>query len=522
MKKLLLVLPMLFIGFSYHAQVCTIDYSNTSPGIYPDTLPPATAGEFYDEDITFVLPTDTLGFDFTNFEIIDVALPAGMDWECSNEANGCNYDPQADPYGCARAFGTPTIPGEYTIEISVIADLTIQSGNASSFFVFLEVLPPVQENEGFSMAPGFGCDNITVEFTNNIPSENYTPIPDITEGYVYSWDFGNGNQSNQETPSPQTYTGPGEYYIDYICVLDTFGFFLSEITLNSIGCSDGIGLGNADVYVEVFDGNNQIVYSSNPNDADLPITVTMNVELTTPPYSVKVWDDDSDNLLGVGSDADNCIDGEEGTTTGVAIEIPDIDEYGNTSNFGTSGSLNLSYVINKPIITIEVSDTVTVFEGPEAPVATIDEDFGFATVSTDDLGYEYQWFLDGEPIPGADSTSLEVTETGDYTVVATNENGCSAESEPLSYTSTVNVSEVTPSIFKLYPNPATETVNIELTSSKNITSVSLIDVMGRVIIQKTGSFEDGIQLDVSNQQPGYFIIQLSDGTTTWKEKLLIQ
>ncbi|HMU69495.1 MAG TPA: hypothetical protein PKC38_05790, partial [Chitinophagales bacterium] len=55
----LATLSFLFIqtnkAFSQACATCSIDYTYTSPGVYPDTLPPATAGEFYEADITFVM-----------------------------------------------------------------------------------------------------------------------------------------------------------------------------------------------------------------------------------------------------------------------------------------------------------------------------------------------------------------------------------------------------------------------------------------------------------------------------------
>ena len=523
MKKLLLLFSTVVLSVSVFGQICTIDYSLTSVGIFPDTLPTGIVGEPYDEEIVFRLPTDTAGFNFTNFEIIDVAVPPGLDWQCSNDANGCNYDPQDDPFGCARAFGTPTVPGQYTIEISVIADLSIQSGNNTSFFVYMEVLPPVQENEGFTMTPGSGCDNVTIEFTNNVPSDGYAPIPDFTSGFVYSWDFGNGNQSNLENPNPQTYTSPGEYYIDYTAVIDTFGFFLSEVQVNSVSCTDVAFLyGNVDLYLELYDGDDVLVYTteSNPNDSDLPTTWNMNVMLDNPPYKLMVWDWDGDQLTGQAPD--NCVDGDEDSDEGIDLVMPAVTAFGTTSNFGNNGGLNLTYKINKPTITIEVTDTLTVFEAPEAPIITINEDLGFATLETDDLGYSYQWFKDGEPIAGADELTLEIIETGDYWIIATNENGCASESNVISYTSTVNIEEVDGKIFKLYPNPASEIVTIELSDNTMIESVALIDVTGRVILHEAGEFNNEIQLNVAGQKPGYYIVQLSDGSATWKKKLVIQ
>ena len=66
------LLPLLFslLPLLAAAQICNIDYTQTQVGIYPDTLPSATVGLPYNQDITFVMPTDTLGYDFINFHIL--------------------------------------------------------------------------------------------------------------------------------------------------------------------------------------------------------------------------------------------------------------------------------------------------------------------------------------------------------------------------------------------------------------------------------------------------------------------
>ncbi|MEX1192738.1 MAG: T9SS type A sorting domain-containing protein [Brumimicrobium sp.] len=504
MKKLLLAL---FLGTIIYAQgqVCTIDYSQTSPGIYPDTLPTATVGDFYDTDISFLFPTDTMGFDFTNFQIVSVNPPMGLDWECSNDANGCNYDPQADPFGCARVWGTPLIPGQYTVEIGVIADLTIQSGNATSFFVYLEVLPSLQSNAGFSMNPGFGCEDATVDFTNNNPSGNYTPIPNQTQGFLYSWDFGNGSQSTAENPGSQTYTGAGDYYVDYTCIIDTFGFFLDGITINNVSCDDAIGFGEPDIYIYVYDGDDNLVHTteSSPNDNNLPQTHSMNVQLDNPPYYVMVWDDDSDNWTGTADD--NCVNGNEGSTASANLLLPAIDSYGTTTQVGSNGGLNFTYDINKPIVEIDLTDTLTIYSNPPTPI--IDVDQNGPVLSTDDLGYSYQWYLDGTPISGETSTSHTPTTPGLYTVTAVDSNGCFSTSQEFDYDN-VGLEKMDLLGFNMYPNPASDQVKIVFNPSVELESVSLLDLTGRTLINESNIDKNSIVLNVADQTSGVYIVAL--------------
>ena len=140
MKKLLPLIVML-VSFSASAQICTIDTNYTLPGIYPDTLPTGTVGQPYSEDITFVLPLDTMGYNFTNFHILTCTLPVGLTWQCSAAANGCNYDPWVNQYGCVNVSGTPLLAGFYPIDVTVIADLTVATGIPVTFQVYIEIIP---------------------------------------------------------------------------------------------------------------------------------------------------------------------------------------------------------------------------------------------------------------------------------------------------------------------------------------------------------------------------------------------
>ena len=66
-KSLYILLLFLFSNTIVSSQ-CTIDYSQTQPGIYPNPIPTGYAGQAYNEDITFVMPLDTMGATIQNFE----------------------------------------------------------------------------------------------------------------------------------------------------------------------------------------------------------------------------------------------------------------------------------------------------------------------------------------------------------------------------------------------------------------------------------------------------------------------
>ncbi len=235
---------------------CVIDSTQSGAGVYPDTLPDATAGQPYDVDVTFVMLTDTLGLTIYNYQIASVAgLPVGMNWQCNNAGNGCNYDPSVSLFGCVKIDGTPIVPGAYTMTVTVVADVQLVGAQTIPFDVPLVVQPGTVSNPGFSMVNSVGCDPLTVDFINNNPGQA-----------AYLWDFGNGLQSNLENPPSQTYTAPGTYVITQTVTPNISpSWYLTEITVTSIPNNYGGIVDDPDMYFLLYDPLGAEVYDSRPS-----------------------------------------------------------------------------------------------------------------------------------------------------------------------------------------------------------------------------------------------------------------
>ncbi|WP_296381689.1 T9SS type A sorting domain-containing protein [Winogradskyella sp.] len=77
--------------------------------------------------------------------------------------------------------------------------------------------------------------------------------------------------------------------------------------------------------------------------------------------------------------------------------------------------------------------------------------------------------------------------------------------------------------YSMYPNPAKESVTITLSSSNYENSIlSIYDVQGKQILKQLNDESSIIQLDVSALQSGLYFVQLSNGTHTQVEKLVIE
>jgi hypothetical protein len=403
------------VSLSSFSQICTIDYSQTQTGLYPDTLPVGYVGQPYSEDITFVMPLDTMGYDFTNFYIMSVSLPVGLNWQCNSSANNCNYNPQQDQHGCVNISGTPLLAGVYSVFVTVIADLTIVQGYPFQFQIYFEVLPSntTTSNNGFSMTGPTGCSPITVGFTNNNPGM-----------LAYLWDFGNGNISTLENPVPQVYTTPGDYVVEYTAWnnLDTIDVYtLTGIDVTSMSNYGGgfPSYETPDAYVILKENGNTIFQSPIAGNQNTPVGWNTSILLNpSNTYVIEVWEAD-DSFGELQFFGDDYMGSHTLMLTGC--------------NGCAAGTSSINYNVNHQIIypnaAVVSVDTVHVYGYP--PVPSISFDSPSLQLSTPDLGYSYQWYFNDSPIAGATNPSYTIYQSGVYHVVAVNTTGCVSFSDTL-------------------------------------------------------------------------------------------
>ena len=420
-----------------HAQICSIDYNQTTSGIYPDTLTPGTVGQTYAADVTFVMPLDTLGYDFTNFHILSVALPVGLSWQCNNASSNCDYNPQVSQHGCVHISGTPLLAGQYSIDVTVLADLSIIQGYPFTFQLFMEVLPNTSSvsNNGFDMIGSSGCAPITVNFTNNNP------------GFAsYIWDFGNGNISFSEQPAPQVYVNSGEYIVQYTAYGNqdtTHVYTLSNVHINSMS-NYGYSFpsyDNADTYFKLLQNGTLVFQSSIIGDQNPPVQWSTSTNLNpSSTYVIEIWEADD----GIGE----VLFGGDDYMGSHTISL-------NGCNSCAAGTSNFNYTINHQIIYPQVQvlaqDTVHVYGFPNTPVIAYDS--LNHTLSTSNSGNAFQWYFNGSPISGSTNQSHLVIQSGIYQVLAINSSGCATISDTLT---------------AVFCNPLVQP-SIQLTSSDELT-----------------------------------------------------
>jgi PKD repeat protein len=573
---------LLLFGPAAGLAQCAIDSTQTAAGVYPNVLPDATAGQPYTTDITFVMLLDTMGLPITNYHITTVTgLPIGLTWQCNNFANGCNYDPNVNLYGCANVSGTPLIPGSYVAHVTVIASVSVVGDQVVDYPLPITVLPAVSTNNGFSITNSSGCDPLTVSFTNNDPGQ-----------LSYVWDFGDGIQSNLENPAPHTYTVPGDYIVTQTVVPNIIpDYYLTSVTVNSIPNNYGSPIDDPDMYLLIYNAGGTNVYDSRPAQNGLfpPQTWGIpNILLANENYTIHVWDEDgglfgADDDLGEISFAGH---GPGGNATGTVG--------------GASGTLNLDYVIfQTPVNPVVTTDTIHVYPSQQMPVLTVTGNTSFcdgdSLVLTSSEPNGNQWFVDGTTLTGDTNPVYVVTQSGLYSLTVTNVYGCSATAfmadtvqvygnpphptiliagdtlkcllpgynyqwllndtaivgETNSYTVplvTGNYSVVISTAFGcsdtsqilfftytgirhnslysgvlIYPNPANRTLHVE-SDQLRAAVIRLLDMTGKIVFEKyLGGESDHVHetLDVSMLERGIYFLQLNDTDKTISRKITI-
>lgn len=129
----------------------------------------------------------------------------------------------------------------------------------------------------------------------------------------------------------------------------------------------------------------------------------------------------------------------------------------------------------------------------------------------------YQWYLDGNPIPGATSQTYTPTQNGTYYVEAVGSNGCIGQSSTF-ILSNVSVAELDNKFqFSVFPNPSAGQfmVNTDLRKYEGYIS----DLLGKRIIKLASNFSS-INLEKVNS--GIYFLNISSAQGIKSIKLIVE
>jgi len=137
-------------------------------------------------------------------------------------------------------------------------------------------------------------------------------------------------------------------------------------------------------------------------------------------------------------------------------------------------------------------------------------------------GVSYEWFLNGELVGSA--AQLNLTEVGEYSLVLTTENGCQIESNIMVTSLSTGDYSVSRSPLTIFPNPASESVTIDLEGySASANTLAIYSIDGR-LIRSVRTNSNRLEVNLSDYAKGAYILNLLDisGNSIAQSKLIRQ
>lgn len=135
---------------------------------------------------------------------------------------------------------------------------------------------------------------------------------------------------------------------------------------------------------------------------------------------------------------------------------------------------------------------------------------GFELGTTGGPFASYQWYLNDELIPGADSATFPVAENGLYTVEITDEYGCIFRSDEYKVDN-VSINNIRiQNLLQLYPNPTPGVITIQSSQSLVNGIIRFVNLMDQTIATYPNRQGHAFTFDMSAYASGIYFIEVED------------
>jgi uncharacterized repeat protein (TIGR01451 family) len=166
-----------------------------------------------------------------------------------------------------------------------------------------------------------------------------------------------------------------------------------------------------------------------------------------------------------------------------------------------AGTHTLVQTAGNPLCEVEYGAVLIVSPTPDAPAIIQNGNMLTATGSG-----VFVWSLNGEVIAGANNNTLEITQSGNYSVVLASNEGCLSDETSGDYTY-IGLSEWGGGSIALYPNPASDFITVKMPSSMMAKEMTITNAVGQVVM-KMKVMKETMQVDVSGLAKGVYTLQV--------------
>ncbi len=354
--------------------------------------------------------------------------------------------------------------GLYTVSLTVSGTEGSDTETKINYITVTAIPAPIADFEG---TPLTGFAPLEVTFT------------DLSTGDIndWSWDFGDGEQSTEQNPV-HTYT--------------TYGLFSVSLTVTGSG---GNNTETKTDYVEVTALPPLAEFSGTPTSGNVPMDVAF-TDQSAGEIDSWSWD------FGDGNSAIDSNPIHEYSTAGYYTVALTVSGPGG-SNTNTKTDYIEVFAINPPVADFTANPTTG-----QAPLAVL-----FTNLTTGDAS-DYQWdFGDGD-VSLEENPAHEYMAAGNYTVAlkATGPGGTDTETKVDYILIPVGLDESVENAYVVYPNPASDELNI-LFPDAQLRSLQLLDMSGKAVLIKS-SLAGSEKINLSALPSGnYWLVVEENGKT---------
>ena len=317
-----------------------------------------------------------------------------------------------------------------------------------------------QSTLGVNQRPELGIDDINISSVGN----NF--IANITAGGPTSFCQG-GNVVLQSSPAASYLWSTGETTQE-ISVVNSGSYFVTATNAN------GTSAVSNSIQVTVLPAPNAAISFSGASAICDGASVTLNASLA----ESYLW--------------------SNGETTS-SIVVTSTGEYTVTVTYSNSCSS-----LSSPV-------AITTSTAPATPVISYNGAFDLQST----VAVAYQWLLAGAEIAGANSQFYTPTENGIYTVIVSNENGCTSVSLPYEWLIT-SLNKNSNSTLEIFPNPSQNHITVVWESEK-IKYVHIYDLLGNLVQIEYENFN---KINVSNLSSGNYFVRIFNAKGVSENKFL--
>jgi len=162
------------------------------------------------------------------------------------------------------------------------------------------------------------------------------------------------------------------------------------------------------------------------------------------------------------------------------------------------------------------SQSLTINVSPNPPAPVISQNGNDLTVVLQP-GQSVEWMLNGNVV--GTSSTITMTESGQYTAIVTNEFGCSSSTSGNFEQDTTGVEENEISNeLVIYPNPSKGIVNLKITGFESEVRLTVVDAIGRVVVASK-FVEDNSKINLSQFETGIYTFIFSTENTQFIRKV---